>query len=58
LSTEKCCNIVEGAIDVHDLHATVPYLMGVDHTKLTYRFLERDYCLTHVSRNVVTKLSI
>jgi uncharacterized protein (DUF1501 family) len=49
-------NIVEDAIDVHDLHATVLHLMGVDHTKLTYRFQGRDYRLTDVSGRVVTKL--
>jgi hypothetical protein len=49
-------NIVEDAIDVHDLHATVLHLMGVDHTKLTYRFQGRDYRLTDVSGTVATKL--
>ena len=48
--------IVEEATPVHDLHATVLRLMGIDHTKLTYRFLGRDYRLTDVAGNVITKL--
>src|SRR5690606_8521358 len=34
-------NIVENPMDVHDLHATMLHLMGVDHTKLTYKFQGR-----------------
>lgn len=49
-------NAVEDPVDVHDLHATVLHLMGVDHTKLTYRFQGRDFRLTDVSGNVITKL--
>jgi len=46
-------NIVEDAVDVHDLHATVLHLMGMDHTKLTYKFQGREFHLTDVSGNVV-----
>jgi hypothetical protein len=49
-------NGVEDSIDVHDLHATLLYLMGIDHTKLTYRFQGRDFRLTDVSGNLVKKL--
>ena len=49
-------NPVEDAIKVHDLHATILYLMGLDHTRLTYRFQGRDFRLTDVSGNVVKKL--
>ena len=49
-------NPVEDAIEVHDLHATILYLMGLDHTRLTYRFQGRDFRLTDVSGNVVKKL--
>jgi hypothetical protein len=49
-------NIVEDAIDVHDLHATILHLMGIDHTKLTYRFQGRDFRLTDVHGNVVKKI--
>lgn len=49
-------NIAEDPVDVHDLHATILYLMGMDHTKLTYRFQGRDFRLTDVAGNVVKKL--
>ena len=51
-------NIAEDPIDVHDLHATILHQMGVDHTKLTYRFQGRDFRLTDVSGNVVDKLIV
>ena len=43
-------------VDVHDLHATILHQMGVDHTKLTYRFQGRDFRLTDVSGEVVRKM--
>jgi len=43
---------VEGALDVHDLHATLLHLMGVDHERLTFRFQGRDYRLTDVHGRV------
>jgi hypothetical protein len=49
-------NAVEDPVDVHDLHATMLHLLGLDHTKLTYRFLGRPFRLTDVSGNVITKL--
>src|SRR5205809_1602302 len=48
-------NPVEDPIEVHDLHATLLHLMGIDHTKLTYRFQGRDFRLTDVSGNVVNQ---
>jgi hypothetical protein len=47
---------VQDKVHVHDLHATVLHLMGIDHTKLTYRYSGRDYRLTDVSGNVVTSI--
>ncbi len=41
---------------VHDLHATILHLLGIDHTKLTFRFQGRDYRLTDVHGKVFTKL--
>jgi hypothetical protein len=49
-------NIAEDPVDVHDIHATILNQMGVDHTKLTYRFQGRDFRLTDVGGNVVKKL--
>ncbi|MEP0844331.1 MAG: DUF1501 domain-containing protein [Phycisphaerae bacterium] len=42
-------NIVENPVEVHDLHATLLYLLGFDHEKLTFRLQGRDYRLTDVS---------
>ena len=47
---------VENKVHVHDLHATILHLFGLDHTKLTYRFQGRDYRLTDVSGEVVKPL--
>ena len=49
-------NPIEDPVEVHDLHATLLFLMGIEHTKLTYRFQGRDFRLTDVSGNVVKKL--
>jgi Protein of unknown function (DUF1501) len=49
-------NAVEDRVHVHDLHATLLYLLGFDHTKLTYRFQGRDFRLTDVSGKVIDKL--
>lgn len=46
-------NIVESPVDVHDLHATLLRLLGIDHTRLTYRHQGRDYRLTDVFGKVV-----
>ncbi|HYL74391.1 MAG TPA: DUF1501 domain-containing protein [Bryobacteraceae bacterium] len=44
---------VEKPVHVHDLHATILYLLGIDHTKLTYRYSGRDFRLTDVSGTVL-----
>ena len=44
---------IEKPVHVHDLHATILHLMGIDHTKLTYRYSGRDFRLTDVSGNVI-----
>ncbi len=44
---------VENKVHVHDLHATILHLMGINHEKLTYRYSGRDYRLTDVSGNIV-----
>jgi hypothetical protein len=49
-------NIAEDPVDVHDLHATILHQMGIDHTKLTYRFQGRDFRLTDVAGNVIDRL--
>jgi hypothetical protein len=47
---------VEDKVHVHDLHATILHLMGLDHTRLTYRYSGRDYRLTDVYGQVVDAL--
>ncbi|HEX2344133.1 MAG TPA: DUF1501 domain-containing protein [Vicinamibacterales bacterium] len=47
---------VEKPVHVHDLHATILHLMGIDHKKLTYRYSGRDFRLTDVSGNVVHEI--
>jgi hypothetical protein len=47
---------IENRLVVHDLHATILHLMGIDHTELVYRFGGRDYRLTDVHGNVVHEL--
>jgi Protein of unknown function (DUF1501) len=44
---------VDKPVHVHDLHATILYLMGIDHTKLTYRFSGRDFRLTDTAGQVI-----
>ena len=44
---------VENRVHVHDLHATILHLMGLDHEKLTYRYSGRDFRLTDVAGKVI-----
>jgi hypothetical protein len=43
-------------VHIHDLHATILHLLGIDHTKLTYRFAGRDFRLTDVYGRVVNDI--
>ncbi len=47
---------VKDRVHVHDLQATILHLLGLDHTRLTFKFQGRDFRLTDVSGEVVTKL--
>lgn len=49
-------NIVKDPVNVHDLHATMLYLLGIDHEKFTYRSEGRDFRLTDISGEVVKAL--
>jgi hypothetical protein len=49
-------NIVKDPVHVHDYHATILHLMGIDHTRLVYRYAGRDFRLTDVDGNVVTQI--
>jgi hypothetical protein len=48
--------VVEDPVEVHDLHATMLHLLGIDHERLTFRFQGREFRLTDVSGRVVEKL--
>ena len=47
---------VENKLTINDFHATILYLMGLDHTKLTFRHAGRDFRLTDVAGNVAHEI--
>jgi hypothetical protein len=49
-------NIVKDPMEVHDLNATMMHLLGVDHSRLTFKFQGRHYRLTDVHGKVVPEL--
>ena len=53
---EYSYNIVENPVHIHDLHATILHLMGIDHERLTFRHQGRDFRLTDIAGNVVKGL--
>ena len=55
---EYCYNILENPVDVHDLHATLLHLLGMNHEQLTYRHQGRDYRLTDVSGKLIKPIII
>ena len=44
---------IENKVEIHDLHATMLYLLGIDHERLTYRWSGRDMRLTDVHGKVI-----
>lgn len=52
-SDEHGCAVAEGEVHIHDFHATLLHLMGLDHEALTFRHAGRDFRLTDVAGNVV-----
>lgn len=51
-------HVTQDRVHIHDLHATLLHQLGFDHTKLTYRFQGRDFRLTDVHGEVVTKVLV
>ncbi len=51
-------NVVEDKVHVHDLQATILNRLGFDHTKLTYKYMGREFRLTDVAGNVVQKMLV
>lgn len=56
LTDEYGYNIIDGGVHVHDLHATLLYLLGVDHERLTYKFQGRYFRLTDIAGQVVSPI--
>ena len=56
VTDDVCYNVVEDPVHVHDFHATLLYLLGIDHEKLTYRHQGRRFRLTDVHGKVVKAL--
>lgn len=51
-------NPVKDSVHVHDLHATILHLLGIDHARLTHRFQGREYRLTDVAGELIEKLIV
>jgi hypothetical protein len=47
---------VDKKVHLHDLHATILHLLGLDHEKLTYRYAGRDFSLTDIHGSVMSDL--
>jgi len=52
---DYCYNIEEDPVHIHDIQATILNCLGVDHTKLTYKFQGRYFRLTDIAGTVVSK---
>ncbi|HMO66206.1 MAG TPA: DUF1501 domain-containing protein, partial [Verrucomicrobiota bacterium] len=50
---DYCYNIVDKPVHIHDFNATLLHCLGIDHTRLTYRFQGRDFRLTDVHGELV-----
>jgi hypothetical protein len=55
-SDEHGCAVAEDEVHIHDFHATILHLLGLNHEKLTYRHAGRDYRLTDVAGRVVKEI--
>lgn len=53
---EYCYNITQDPVHVHDLNASILHLLGIDHSRLTYRFQGRDFRLTDIHGNLVKSM--
>jgi hypothetical protein len=55
---DLCFHIDEDPVHIHDLQATLLHCLGLEHTRLTYNYMGRDFRLTDVAGNVVKKLLV
>ncbi len=56
VSDEHGCSVVADEVHIHDFHATILHLLGLDHERLTYRHAGRDFRLTDVAGRVVREM--
>ncbi len=56
VSDEYGAKVAEDPVHVHDFHATILHLLGLDHERLTYRYSGRDFRLTDIHGNVVREI--
>jgi uncharacterized protein (DUF1501 family) len=55
---EYCYNVAEDGVHVHDFHATILHLLGIDHERLTYKYQGRHFRLTDVHGHVVKNVLV
>lgn len=55
---DYCYNVAKDPVHIHDMQATLLHQLGIDHTRLTYRYQGRDFRLTDLYGNVVTPLIV
>jgi hypothetical protein len=55
---DYCYNIVKDGVHVHDMHATMLKTLGIDHTKLTFKYQGRNFRLTDVHGEIVDKVLV
>jgi hypothetical protein len=53
---EYSYNVIEDPVHIHDLNATMMHLLGIDHTRLTFKYQGRNFRLTDVHGTVVKKI--
>jgi hypothetical protein len=53
---DYCYNIIDNPVHVHDLHATMLHCLGIDHTRLTFKYQGRYFRLTDISGEVVSQV--
>lgn len=56
VTDDYCYNIVEGGVHVHDFHATLLHLLGIDHEQLTFQYQGRHFRLTDVHGHIVKEI--
>jgi len=53
-----CYNVVKDPVPIHDLQATILRCLGIDHTRLTYKFQGRDFRLTDIAGEVLSRIMV